>query len=33
MNDLRNFLHFSSYMFWEHFTPNHTVLEVTCIGV
>ena len=20
-------------MFWEHFTPNHTVLEITCIWV
>ena len=20
-------------MFWGHFTPNHTILEITCIGV
>ena len=33
MNYLRNFLHFYLICFGEHFTPNHTVLEITCIGV
>ena len=33
MNYLRNFLHFHLICFWGHFTPNHTVLEITCIWV
>ena len=33
MNYIRNFLHFYLICFGEHFTPNHTVLEITCIGV
>lgn len=32
-NYLRNFLHFHLIYFWEHFTTNHTVLEITCIWV
>ena len=33
MNYLRNFLHFHLICFGEHFTPNHTILEITRIGV